>query len=82
MINQNNLKHRLMTLRFAIWDLHLYLDTHPEDEEKVCLLKSYKEKYISMLPEYENRYGALSSPMYGNNCEWISHPFPWIKGGD
>ena len=44
MINTNNLKHRLMAVKFAIWDLHLYCDTHPGDYEVKRLIKEYCEK--------------------------------------
>lgn len=80
MINMNNCLHSIMALRFAMWDLHLYLDTHPDDEEKLCLLNSYKEKYAAMLPEFESKYGPLS-PEMGSGCSWLKTPFPWVKGG-
>ena len=79
MINTNDCLHNLMALRFVMWDLHLYLDTHPDDEENLCLLNTYKEKYAAMLPEYESKYGPLC-PETGAGCSWLT-PFPWAKGG-
>lgn len=79
MINTNDCLHNLMALRFIMWDLHLYLDTHPDDEEKLCLLNTYKEKYATALPEYESKYGPLC-PETGSGCSWLT-PFPWVKGG-
>lgn len=79
MINTNDCMHNLMALRFIMWDLHLYLDTHPDDEEKLCLLNTYKEKYAAALPEYESKHGPLS-PESGAGCSWLT-PFPWVKGG-
>ncbi len=81
MINSNSCLHSFMALRFAMWELHLYLDTHPDDEEKLCLLNSYKEKYAAALSEYESKYGPLS-PATGSGCKWINTPFPWVKGGN
>ncbi len=80
MNNSNSFLFHFMAVRFAMWDLHLYLDTHPDDEEKLCLLNSYKEKYESMLPEYESQFGPLSHAM-GSGCSWVNTPFPWVKGG-
>ena len=80
MINTNNCLHGIMALRFAIWDLHLYLDTHPDDDEMLCLLNSYKEKYAAMLPEFESQYGPISVAS-GSGCSWLKTPFPWVKGG-
>lgn len=68
----------IMAIRFCIWDLHLYLDTHPDDEEKLALLRSYEEKYNAMLPEFERTYGPISS---ASGCRWVETPFPWEKGG-
>ena len=76
----NSFLCNFMAIRFAMWDLHLYLDTHPDDEEKLCLLNSYKEKYASMLPEYESMCGPLNHGM-GSGCSWVNTPFPWVKGG-
>ena len=69
-----------MALRFAMLELHLYLDTHPDDEEKLCLLNSYKEKYPTALMEFESKYGPLSAAT-GSGCSWFKTPFPWVKGG-
>lgn len=80
MMNTNSCLCKIMAVRFAIWDLHLYLDTHPDDEEKLCLLNSYKEKYAAMLPEFESNYGPISIAS-GSGCSWVKTPFPWVKGG-
>lgn len=80
MTDTKNCLESMMALRFFIWDLHLYLDTHPDDEEKLCLLNSYKEKYADMLPEFESMYGPVSIKT-GSGCSWIKTPFPWVKGG-
>ena len=47
-----------MQYRFYIWDLHLYLDTHPNNEEALKL----KEKYQEDLEKLEN--------LYENNFKW------------
>ena len=62
MINtKSNLKHRLMAVRFAIWDLHLYLDTHRGDCTAMELVENYKKKYLEMLDEYICQYGPLTA---------------------
>ena len=82
MINTNNLKHRLMAIRFAIWDLHLYMDTHGCDSESCSLMSAYKKQYAKALEEYECKYGPLS-PMNDTDCTWATTPFPWVNcGGD
>ena len=81
MINTKaNLKHRLMAVRFAIWDLHLYLDTHCGDEEAAELIEKYMEKYRQLLKEYECKYGPLCAGDSYGAC-WLKSPFPWVNSG-
>lgn len=80
MINtKSNLKHRLMAIRFAIWDLHLYLDTHPGDCAATELIEKYKKQYEKVLPEYICRFGPLTA----EDCseKWLCSPFPWVNTG-
>ncbi len=79
--NQNSLRHRLMAIRFSIWDLHLYLDTHPCDEKAAELLKKYKERYKELLEEYECKFGPISM-MSASGKEWTKAPWPWDNRGD
>lgn len=74
--NANSLTRRLMEIRFSMWDLHLYLDTHPCDKTAMQLLEKYKEKYCCLLNEYEQQYGALT-PMSAAGEEWTKAPWPW-----
>lgn len=81
MINtKSNLKHRLMAVRFAIWDLHLYLDTHCGDAQATELMNKYMEKYRELLKEYMCKYGPLSVKD-GHGTAWIKTPFPWVNNG-
>ncbi len=81
MINtKSSLKHRLMAVRFAIWDLHLYLDTHCNDEEATELIKKYMEKYCGLLKEYRCKYGPLTADE-GHAEPWVKTPFPWVNSG-
>lgn len=79
--NKNSLKHRLMAIRFSIWDLHLYLDTHPCDETAMNLENKYKERYAELLKEYECKYGPLTA-LAGSGTEWTKAPWPWDNRGD
>lgn len=77
---KTNLKHRLMSVRFAMWELHLYLDTHCGDLQAAELLERYKEKYKELLKEYECSYGPLTAEE-GYGAKWLGKPFPWINTG-
>lgn len=71
-----------MAVRFALWDLHLYTDTHGCDCETDSLAEGYMQQYKDLLKEYECKYGALS-PIPDKECTWANTPFPWVNcGGD
>ena len=38
------LLQKLDAVQFAMWELHLYLDTHPDDFAALSLYKKYEEK--------------------------------------
>lgn len=81
MINtKNNLKHKVMALRFAIWDLHLYLDTHECDKKARELLEDYVEQYHEIIDEYLCKYGPISIKD-DNRDKWLCTPFPWVNTG-
>lgn len=78
---KNNLKFRLQAIRFSMWDLHLYLDTHPCDETAAALLNTYREKYCRLEEEYENTFGPLT-PSSGHGEKWLKNPWPWERECD
>lgn len=78
--SKNSLKHRLMSVRFAMWELHLYLDTHCGDMQAAELLNRYTEKYEELLKEYQCKYGPISVKD-GYGAKWLKSPFPWVNSG-
>ena len=59
---------------FALNDLSLYLDLHPEDEQIYKLYKVYTEKENKLVEEYERKYGPLS--LTESNYD----SYMWYKG--
>lgn len=67
----------ILKLSFAINDLNLYLDIHPEDEKLYELFKKYCLMYQDCLNEYEAKYQVLElfHDIYGKYT-WYKG-FPW-----
>ena len=42
------LKKQLKCYRFAIIELGLYLDTHPDDEKALCLHREYTKRFMDL----------------------------------
>ena len=77
-MNHESLRYRLMAIRFSIWDLHLYLDTHPDDRQAAKLLQKYEAQCRELLEQYERKYGPLTpSSEDGYGDAWLQGPWPW-----
>lgn len=65
---------------FAMWDLNLYLNTHPTDRNAMSLFDNYRNSYRRAVNEYENKYGSLNLDKVNTNgqtWEWNKSPWPW-----
>lgn len=73
---------KLFETNFAIIDLNLYLDLHPDDNEIYNLYKKYVVDFENYKKEYEKYYGPLEINDIDNNTyEWLKNPWPWDKNG-
>lgn len=71
---------KLSAAQFTLWELHLYLDTHPGDLQALALFKKSHAKYMVLVSEFEEKYGALTS-FNAEGAEWLKNPWPWdIEG--
>lgn len=75
----NTPMHELQALDFAVHELGLYLDTHPNDKEALELFVAYSDLYQAGMKEYQRRYGPLEQPASGRNgkFDWLDSPWPW-----
>ena len=67
--NHAELYKKLAAADFALWDMHLYLDTHPGDLNAAMLRA-----------EYEAACGKLTAAD-AHGVEWLCDPWPWEKCG-
>lgn len=67
---------------FAISDITLYLDTHPQDQEALEYFHRMKHKYETACAEYESKVAPLRQ-LCGerqNGWQWADTPWPWERG--
>jgi spore coat protein JB len=65
---------------FAMWDLNLYLNTHPTDRNVMMLFDQYRNAYKKAIQDYQSKYGALSvkdATTNGGYWSWNRSPWPW-----
>jgi spore coat protein JB len=67
---------------FAVNDIVLYLDTHPEDQKAIEYFNHYKEIRENALKEYSFKYGPLTIDTANPDCKWNwwSGRMPWEGG--
>lgn len=64
---------------FAINELALYLDTHPEDEKALCLHRKYCKEVKELKDKYQKVYGPLTINYPCNKWRWLEEP--WVSFG-
>ncbi len=80
MNNRERLLRSLSSTQFALWELHLYLDTHPTDMSAAAKHAEYQKKLDMLIKEFESEFGPLM-PSSGEGVEWLKNPWPWEKEG-
>lgn len=60
---------------FAITELALYLDTHPEDEKALCLHRKYCKQAKELKDKYQKVYGPLTIQYPCNKWRWLEEPW-------
>ena len=80
---QSELYLEMSRYAFALHEMNLYLDLHPEDSSMLSLFNDYRERTNRLMMEYENKYGPLtiSSDEMTNSFSWVKDEWPWA-GGD
>ena len=80
--NRMCLKKRIGALDFALLEMEMYLDTHPENQKALQARQIYRQKKAALVAEYEKMYGpyvATTSDIPGDidRWIWINGPWPW-----
>lgn len=82
-MDRNALLKKIREYCFALKELELFLDTHPNCEKALKLFNSYKKKKAAAVDEYNKKFGVLQSIQSSDTkWNWIEGPWPWEKGGN
>ena len=81
---KENIRRKMMMqireLEFAINELALYLDTHPDDQKALCLHRKYCNELRPLKDQYQKVYGPLDICFPRNKWRWLEEPWPWERG--
>lgn len=80
-MNKAQFKRRIFELDFAIYELVLFLDSHPTNRKAMRLLEEYRKKRQEIVTAYEENYGPfIMTPqdVPTSDCwKWLEGPWPW-----
>lgn len=80
MSDKYKMLRRIYAFDFAIWELTLYMDSHPDDIKALKTLEQYRAKRAELVCDYEARFGPYiltSDDVRGDRWTWIDSPWPW-----
>ena len=76
MTNREMALKKLSAAQFTLWEMHLYLDTHPWDTQMCENYKRCEMKYKLLRKEFEENYFPLTAKN-AHGYEWLQGPWPW-----
>lgn len=79
MNERQELLHQIQMVSFALVDLNLYLDTHPQDRDALNYYHQNQALMNQLMERYSTNYGPLTTADVNstNMWTWIEHPWPW-----
>ena len=83
MSEEQAMRRRIAAMQFAMWELHLFLDTHHNNCDAAKKLDDYKMRTEKLVKEFEEKFGPINeTPQNTSRWAWISDPWPWEKEGN
>ncbi len=76
MSNREAMLKKLSAAQFTLWEIHLYLDTHPWDLQMLEMHNKCALKYKALHAEYEEKFCPLTAAK-AQGVEWLKGPWPW-----
>ncbi len=83
---REELMSRISAISFAINDLTLYLDTHPNCPKGTPLFHQLSKERMNLLTDYAKKYNPLTqlsmvtADLNQNDYAWANGPMPWEGG--
>ncbi len=78
-MNKEQLMCAIQEAGFALVDLNLFLDSHPNNQMALEYFCDVQKRHTELTAEYELTYGPLTA--FDTNTEhgwsWIKEPWPW-----
>ena len=79
-MTREEMLNEIKCLTFAVVELALYLDTHPDDTKALCLHNKYSKDLKDLSDKYQKVYGPLTIEYPCNKWRWLEELWPWEGG--
>ena len=81
-MKMNEVERAVYETNFVLYDLMLYLDTHPEDTKALEYYRKAREDWKQARCAYVEHFGPLTfDDVTGEDrWNWIDRPWPWEGG--
>lgn len=77
------LRNRISAHSFAAWELHLFLDTHPENVDALRKQQEHSAEANVLIAEYQKKYGPIRTNQNDTDrWTWVNDPWPWQTEGN
>ena len=84
-LSRQELLQWINAVSFAVNDVTLFLDTHPDDAEALEYFEEFRTQRTRALQEYSRNYGPLTiDTATATPCErwqWSTQSWPWQERG-
>lgn len=77
MTERDILLKKLSSVAFALFEIRLFLDTHPDSTEAMAKFDELDSTYKKLREKFEAEYGPLMSKDAASPVQWIKGPWPW-----
>ena len=80
-MNREELLRKVQEADFVLYDVNLFLDTHPSNQAALEFFNEYPRVYTEAVADYEALYGPLVAfdTDTTQGWLWVQGPWPWER---
>jgi spore coat protein JB len=78
-MTRQEMMRKIQEADFVLYDVNLFLDTHPDNQSALEFFNQYQMAYLDALAAFESQHGPLTadSTDTSQGWTWVQGPWPW-----
>jgi spore coat protein JB len=79
MSERQTLLQKIQMYHFAVYDVLLFLDNHPQNASALDYFRKSRQLLDQAVTEFEEKYGPMTPAVQEDDkvWRWIEDPWPW-----